>query len=115
MFFDLSKATLRPESFIELNKLVSFMNENNKIKIEIGGHTDTRGDDKENMSLSTERAKSVYNFLIEKGIATARLSYKGYGETQPIITDQDIAKLSNPGAIETAHQKNRRTEYKIIP
>ncbi|MBU2020547.1 MAG: OmpA family protein [Bacteroidetes bacterium] len=115
VFFDLNKASLRPESFIELNKLVSFLQENGKVKIEIGGHTDTRGDDKENMILSTERAKSVYNYIIEKGIPASRLTFKGYGESSPIKSDIEIAKLTDAKQIELAHQKNRRTEYKILP
>ena len=115
VFFDLGKATLRPESFIELNKLVAFLQENAKIKIEIGGHTDTRGDDKENLALSNERAKSVYTYLVGKGIVAERLTFKGYGESKTIISDGEIAKISEAKLIEAAHQKNRRTEYKILP
>jgi outer membrane protein OmpA-like peptidoglycan-associated protein len=115
VFFDLSSARLRPESSVELNKLADFLSENPKVKIEIGGHTDTRGDDTDNMTLSTNRAKSVYEYLITKGIDASRLSFKGYGETQPKVSDAEIAQLSDPAQIEAAHQKNRRTEYKIIP
>lgn len=115
VFFDLSSARLRPESSVELNKLADFLSENPKVKIEIGGHTDTRGDDNDNMTLSTNRAKSVYEYLITKGIDASRLSFKGYGETQPKVSDAEIAQLSDPAQIEAAHQKNRRTEYKIIP
>lgn len=115
VFFDLKKATLRPESFIELDKLVAFLNSNKTLKIEIGGHTDTRGDDKENMVLSNNRAKSVYEYLISKGIDASRLTYKGYGETQPKFTDQQISQLKTEKEKEKAHQENRRTEYKILP
>lgn len=115
VFFDLSSARLRPESAVELNKLAEFLTDNPKVKIEIGGHTDTRGDDNENMTLSTNRAKSVYEYLVNKGINASRLSYKGYGETQPKISDAEIAKISEPVKVEAAHQKNRRTEYKILP
>lgn len=114
VFFDLNKSTLRPESFIELNKLYRFMKENPSIKIEIGGHTDTRGDAKENQQLSNDRAKSVYTYLVDQGIAPSRLTYKGYGETKPIVTDSEIEKLTDEKAIEAAHQRNRRTEYTII-
>lgn len=114
VFFDLSKATLRPESFVELNKLVSFLNENSSLKIEIGGHTDTRGDEKENQKLSQDRALAVYNYLVENGIEKERLTYKGYGESMPVISDEQIAKLSTDKEKEKAHQANRRTEYKVI-
>lgn len=114
VFFDLSKATLRPESFVELNKLVSFLNENGNLKIEIGGHTDTRGDAKDNQILSQNRALAVYNYLVDKGIAKERLTYKGYGETKPVMSDEQIAKLGSDKEKEKAHQANRRTEYKVI-
>ncbi len=114
VFFDLAKATLRSESFVELNKLRDFLMTNPTIKIELGGHTDTRGDATENQVLSTDRAKSVYNYLVSQGIIAERLSYKGYGETVNINTDAEIAKLSSEKEKEAAHQENRRTEYKII-
>ncbi|MDB9806132.1 OmpA family protein [Crocinitomicaceae bacterium] len=114
VFYDLNKATLRPESYIELEKLREFLATNPLLKIEIGGHTDTRGDAGENMKLSTERAQSVYDCLVTKGLNKTRLSYKGYGETKNVVSDAEIAKLTDAKAIEVAHQKNRRTEYKII-
>ncbi|MES2799564.1 MAG: OmpA family protein [Bacteroidota bacterium] len=114
VFFDLNQATLRPQSDIELNKLVEFLNKNASIKIELGGHTDTRGDDKANLKLSNDRAKTVYSYLIAKGIKADRLSYKGYGETQTVVTDVEIANLATDKEKEAAHQSNRRTEYKII-
>jgi outer membrane protein OmpA-like peptidoglycan-associated protein len=114
VFFDLNKATLRPESFIELNKLVTFLTANPSLKIEIGGHTDTRGDDKVNQLLSDARAKSVLDYLVKNGIVATRLSSKGYGETMTVISDPEIAKISSEKEKEKAHQKNRRTEYKFI-
>lgn len=114
VFFDLSKATLRPESYIELNKLVEFMNKNPTVKIEIGGHTDTRGDDKENLKLSYDRAKSVYEYVVLKGIEASRMTYKGYGETKPEISDAEINNMTAEKEREEAHQSNRRTVYRII-
>lgn len=114
VFFDLNKTTLRKESFIELNKLVSFLEKNKVVKIEIGGHTDTRGDATDNKKLSEGRANSVYEYLIKNGIDADRLTYKGYGETQLKISDAEIAAMSNEVEKEKAHQSNRRTEYKII-
>ncbi|TNE72261.1 MAG: tetratricopeptide repeat protein [Bacteroidetes bacterium] len=112
VFFDLNKSTLRKESFVELNKLVEFLESNPKVKIEIGGHTDSRGSN--NKELSTARAKSVYDYVISKGIDASRLSYKGYGETKPVYSDEYINGLSTEKEKEAAHQANRRTEYKIV-
>ena len=112
IFFDLGKATLRPESFIELDKLVSFLNENPNVMVEIGGHTDSRGTN--NMVLSENRAKAVHDYCVEKGILTDRLSSKGYGSSQPVFDDNYISNLTNVNQKEEAHQANRRTEYKII-
>ncbi len=114
VFFDLGKSTLRPESFMELNKLYDFLVNNPTLSIEIGGHTDTRGDDKDNLKLSNDRAKAVYDYVIAKGIVAKRISYKGYGESKPVITDSEISKRSTEQEREAAHQSNRRTEYKII-
>lgn len=114
VFFDLGKSTLRPESNIELNKLYEFLVKNPTLKIEIGGHTDTRGDDKANLTLSNDRAKAVYDYVVAKGIDSKRMTYKGYGETKTIVSDAEIAKLASEEAKEAAHQSNRRTEYKII-
>lgn len=114
VFFDLGKATLRPESGVELNKLVEFLLANPTIHIELGGHTDTRGDAVENMTLSTNRAKAVYDYIVNRGITAERLTYKGYGETVNINSDEMISKLATDIEKEAAHQENRRTEYKII-
>lgn len=114
VFFDLSKATLRPTSFVELDKLVAFLNENGSVKIELSGHTDTRGNAEKNKVLSENRAKSVYEYLISKGVDASRLSYKGYGASKPKISDEKIAQLSTEKEREAAHQKNRRTEYSIV-
>ena len=114
IFFDLNKTNLRPESFVELDKLRDFLNQNPTFKIEIGGHTDTRGDEKDNQVLSEGRAKSVVDYLIKQGIAASRLTSKGYGESKPKVSDADIAAMKTNSEQEKAHQKNRRTEYKII-
>ena len=112
IFFDLAQSTLREESYVELTKLLEFLKENASIKIEIGGHTDSRGDGTKNKILSENRAKSVEEYLISKGIDRNRLTSKGYASTKPIYTDAQIKAMSS--GQEKAHQSNRRTEYKII-
>jgi outer membrane protein OmpA-like peptidoglycan-associated protein len=114
VFFDLNKSTLRPESRIELNRLVAYLNSNPEMHIEIGGHTDSRGSAADNLKLSNDRAKSVVEYLIAQGIAANRLSSKGYGSSQPMVADSEIAKLPGEAEKERAHQRNRRTAYRIV-
>lgn len=128
ILYDLDKYDLRPESKIALDSLVMTLNDNPTVVIELGSHTDTRADDQYNLVLSNNRAKSVVEYLVEKGIDRARLEYKGYGETVPrvlsqdmgsfkkgdIITDAFIAKLKGKALQEEAHQLNRRTEFKVL-
>ena len=112
VFFDLNLATLRPESYVELDKLVSFLNENPGIHIEIGGHTDSRGSN--NQVLSESRAKSVFDYVVKKGVSADRMTHKGYGSTKPVYTDAQIEAIKSDKEKEAAHQENRRTEYKIM-
>lgn len=112
VFFDLNKATLRPKSFVELDKLAQFLVDNPSVHIEIGGHTDSRGNN--NQELSENRAQSVYEYIVSKGIDKARMQHKGYGSTRPINTDEAINALDSESKKEAAHQENRRVEYKII-
>jgi outer membrane protein OmpA-like peptidoglycan-associated protein len=114
VFFDRSQSSLRENSKIELLGLVLYLKQNPQHKIELGGHTDSRGNNNDNLILSSERAKSVYEFLVSNGIDANRLSYRGYGSTQTIISDIEIEKMMSNEEKEKAHQKNRRTVYKII-
>jgi outer membrane protein OmpA-like peptidoglycan-associated protein/tetratricopeptide (TPR) repeat protein len=104
IFFDFNKATLRPESTAELDRLVKLMNENPTLKIELSGHTDNKGTAAYNKKLSEERAKSVYDFCISKGVSKDRLTYVGYGFDKPIATNDT----------EEGRQLNRRTEMKVL-
>ena len=114
VFFDRSQSSLSENSKIELLGLVLYLKQNLQHKIELGGHTDSRGNNNDNLILSSERAKSVYEFLVSNGIDANRLSYRGYGSTQTIISDIEIEKMMSIEEKEKAHQKNRRTVYKII-
>lgn len=104
IFFDYDKATLRKESIPELERLINLLKEVPTMKIEISGHTDSRGTDEYNQKLSESRAKSVVAYLIDKGIASKRLQYKGYGESKPVATND-----TGDG-----RQQNRRTEFMIL-
>ncbi|RYM35936.1 hypothetical protein ERX46_02780 [Brumimicrobium glaciale] len=114
IFFDLSKFSLRNESEIELNRLTQLLNENPSLRIEISGHTDSRGSAAFNKELSKNRAKAVVDYLINKGIQKDRLVFAGYGMEKPIKTDAEIAKMSRKTDKEAAHQQNRRTEFKVL-
>jgi len=104
VLFDSGKATLRPESYKELNELVEYMNLKKTLSIEIAGHTDNVGNADANLKLSQDRANTVREYLIKKGIAADRVLAKGYGDTQPLASnDTDKGK-----------QKNRRTEVRVI-
>ena len=104
VFFDFDKWDLRPESFIELNRVVRLLNENPAIEIEMSAHTDSRGSDSYNIRLSDNRARSVMEYILAKGIAPHRITSKGYGETQPVATNDT----------DEGRQLNRRVEFKII-
>ncbi len=104
IFFDFDKASIKPESANELDRLIKLLNDNPTLKIELGSHTDSKGSDEYNMKLSDNRSKSVVNYLIGKGISSTRLVAKGYGETKPIDTNDT----------DEGRQNNRRTEFKIL-
>lgn len=103
VFFDTNKFDLKTESFPELDKLVAFMKANNGISIEISGHTDSTGDKVKNKTLSENRAKSVYDFLVGKNIPAERLRFVGYGDAKPVSTNDT----------EEGRALNRRTEFLI--
>lgn len=104
IFFDVSKATLRPESTNELERLTKVLSDNPQIRVEISGHTDSDGSLDYNQKLSEARSKSVVEYLIKAGIATDRLEFHGYGPTKPIA----------PNDTPENKQLNRRTEFEII-
>lgn len=114
IFFDYDLYSLKPASTVELERVRKLMNENPGLRIEISGHTDTKGPASYNQELSENRAKAVVDYLIAAGIDQSRLTYKGYGETQPIITDAEIAKMTSKAQQDAAHAQNRRTEFKVL-
>jgi len=99
--FDFNKATIRPESMGTLNMIVSILKDNPELKFEIGGYTDSDGDDQYNLKLSEQRAKSVLDQLVSMGVDASRLSSKGYGESKPISDNTTPEGKAN----------NRRVEF----
>ncbi|NNC84465.1 MAG: OmpA family protein [Bacteroidia bacterium] len=114
IYYDLDKATLRPESKTSLDGLITILDENPNITIKLLSHTDSRATDAYNQNLSDRRAKSVVDYLISKKVPSDRLSWEGRGEQDLRITDEEIDKLGSEAEKEEAHQKNRRTEFEVL-
>ena len=104
VFFDFDKYNLRNESFVELDRVVQLLKENPGIEIEMSAHTDSKGADDYNYRLSDDRARSVREYIVSKGIDEKRIVSQGYGETKPVSTNET----------EEGRQLNRRVEFKII-
>ncbi len=104
IFFDTRQSELKPESMIELDKVIQLLKDNPSIKIEISGYTDNIGKPADNLVLSNSRAKSVIHYFLYKGIPVDRLTAKGFGETKPIADNKT----------EEGRAKNRRTELKVL-
>ena len=132
IFYDFDKATLRPESTEALDQLVKLLNENPHVTIELSAHTDYKGSDQYNERLSQRRAESVVKYLIAHGIASDRLTPKGYGESKPktikrkvaekypflkendVLTEEFIKTLEDAEQQEQCNQLNRRTEFRVL-
>ena len=131
IFYDFDKATLRPESTEALDQLVKLLNENPHVTIELSAHTDYKGSNEYNERLSQRRAESVVKYLIEHGIASDRLTPKGYGEEKPktirrkltekypflkendVLTEEFVKTLDEEQQ-EQCNQLNRRTEFRVL-
>ncbi|MEC3879657.1 OmpA family protein [Parapedobacter sp. 10938] len=104
IFFETDRYTLLPQSKSDLEQLIKFLSLNSNVRIEIVGHTDNTGNDAYNQQLSENRAKAVYDYLLNAGISASRLSFKGYGPFQPVASNDTPE----------GRQLNRRTDFTII-
>jgi len=104
VFYGTDSWELKKESLSELNRLFKLLSDNRQLVVEIGGYTDSTGNDEHNQTLSEKRALSVVNFLIEKGISGDRLKYKGYGNSSPV----------GDNVTSEGRRLNRRTEVQIV-
>ncbi len=102
--FATDSASLRPAVYTYLDELYDFLVENPTVTIEVGGHTNNQPKDDFADYLSTERAKAVANYLIDKGIDAKRVQYKGYGKKQPLV----------PNTTPEGRKTNQRVEIKIL-
>jgi len=130
IFYDFDKATLRPESKEALDEMATMLRDNPNVTLEMSAHTDRKGSDEYNISLSHRRAKSVVDYLVAAGISPDRLTWKGYGETAPkkvtkkinreypqfeegTVLDENFINTLSPEDQEAADQINRRTEFQV--
>ncbi len=103
VFFETGSSTLKDDSKYELNEVAELLKANPNVKVELGGHTDSTGDESANQVLSMQRAESVVNYLSSKGVSQSNMSSKGYGQSRPVDTNDT----------DEGRQNNRRTELKI--
>jgi outer membrane protein OmpA-like peptidoglycan-associated protein len=104
IYFDFDKTSLKSESFVELNKVVTFLEENPTVEVEISGHTDSKGSEEYNLNLSQGRSQAVVDYLAGQGIEKTRLTARGYGEGKPIDTNDT----------EVGRGNNRRVEFTVL-
>lgn len=104
LYFEFNKWELHPRSYVELQKLLQIMESNPGLVIQINGHTDDKGTDRYNLYLSRKRAKAVIEYLTENGISVYRFSYKAYGESMPVASNETSE----------GRQLNRRVDFTII-
>ena len=104
VFFDANRSTIRETSYDQLNEILTFLRDNPNIYVEVGGHTNGLPEAEFCFRLSSDRAEKVANYFITEGIAADRISWKGYGKTQPIADNDTLA----------GRKKNQRVELKII-
>jgi outer membrane protein OmpA-like peptidoglycan-associated protein len=104
IYFQFDRSVILQQSYKELTRLLELMQDNPKLRIEIGGHTDDKGSVEYNRKLSESRAKAVADYLTSKGIDPKRLSYRGYGKSKPI----------EDNSTEEGRSKNRRVEIKVL-
>ncbi len=105
IFYDYNKSNIRPEAEPDLLLLIEFLKNNPGVIVELGSHTDSRGNDEYNMKLSQARAQSAVNYILANAVTPERIKAVGYGEIRHIIQE---------ATTEEEHQQNRRTEFKII-
>lgn len=109
VYFEVDDATVLPETERQLDKVVEVMLLNKNLAVELSSHTDSRGSDDYNLTLSQKRAKSAHDYMLSRGIASDRISAKGFGETQPVNHCKNGVECSDD-----EHAQNRRVEFKVI-
>ena len=114
IMFDFDRETIIPKCYPQLDSIAKFLLKHDSLIIEIGVHMDSRGSDKYSRRLDQNRAESVKEYLVNKGIRQDRMVAIGYGESQFIISEEEIDKMESAREKEEAHAINRRVEFKIL-
>lgn len=104
IFFEFDSYGLLPESIVELRQVLTFLQRNPNLRIQIQGHTDDQGADDYNLSLSQNRAQAVRDWLVSHGVPAASITAQGFGETQPVATNDT----------EEGRARNRRIEFLVL-
>jgi len=102
--FDFDKSTLKPEAKAILDKAAALLDKHERVVVEVAGHTDSIGTEQYNQALSVRRANAVKDYLVSKGVKASRLSAKGYGESQPVASNDT----------EAGRAENRRVELIVL-
>jgi outer membrane protein OmpA-like peptidoglycan-associated protein len=113
IYYDLDKSNIRPDAKIELDKIVTIMNDNPTIEIELGSHTDCRSSYAYNIALSGRRAKSSAEYIKARITNPNRIYGKGYGESK-LVNGCECEGTVKSNCSEDEHQANRRTEFRIV-
>lgn len=108
ILFDLGKADINVEAAKELYQIAAILIEQPSLGIELGSHTDSRGEDSDNLKLSQERANSTMHYLVSQGVSYSRIKAIGFGEQQPLSR-----WINGVDCSEEEHAANRRTEFVI--
>jgi outer membrane protein OmpA-like peptidoglycan-associated protein len=108
IYYDFDKWDIRTDAAERLDFVVTLMNDNPGLKVELGSHTDSRGNDDYNLALSARRAAAAVAYIVSEGVDSARITSKGYGESQPVNRCRNGVSCT-----EGEHQQNRRTELRI--
>jgi len=115
IYYDFNKWNIREDAAAVLDStMLILLQDNPELMVELGSHTDTRGSVSSNQKLSDNRAKSVVDYLVSKGIEEGRLRARGYGESSPTASDAEIAAMPTEEEREAAHQRNRRTTFRVL-
>lgn len=109
IYYDFDKWEIRPDAALELDKLVKILEDNPTMKIELNSHTDSRGSDSYNQTLSEKRAQSAVDYIISRGVSRVRIEARGYGESRLLNACDDGVECTDE-----QHQQNRRTEFTIV-
>ena len=104
IYFDVGSATIKPESYAVLDQITEMLKENEGARVQIAGHTDSDGSASYNQNLSEQRAASVFQYLVNHGIAASRLETIGFGESQPAVPNTSAANKA----------QNRRIEFTVL-